>query len=805
MNDMAGKPPEPQIRIERTLRQICTEDGTPYQAYASSCIWGKDADPYPKTDGNQVDPILSGQAYYQQLHAAIASAKSSICMLGWQINWDVDLIPGVDSLYSALVKAATDPARSQLKIYILPWDDSAPVTTYDDQTVAVVNSINELIKGPRRVFAQLAKEHPASTEGMDMYYSHHQKLVVIDDQIAFMGGMDVCWGRRDNGDYTLDAAGRHGGDVYNGCIAPLGHANGEDYIDGNLLARPEKTQTRGGAIPNTAVINAKHRLREGHALQLPAGGAMPDAAMQPRMPWQDLHLKVTGPAVSHLAINFVLRWNMAVADNSLSGLPKLSLPQEPRSYAKQGGHCVQMLRSASYKMVDAEKKAMSKGEQSRLHAEFGHNHIHHAMVRLIEHAEHFIYIENQFFSTGYGPEDFGDDPPAVSGRSPEITLVDSTLNNTLTQNLPYTGDGKLPPRNLIGQALGEKLRDVIMNIATPVPDGRYSPFHVYITLPVHPEGKLNDPVIMTQVHHTMQSLVFGRQSLINRIRRAIKARLLLVAKDKGYARVFEDDNDEYKSVPIEHCWAYVTLLNLRNHGELAGRPVTEQIYVHTKMMVVDDRYAIVGSANINDRSQLGDRDSELAVLVMDTDWTYEDIGSKEEPVTVTRKFARELRMGVWQKIFESAAGDLKDAIKRPVAQSSWERIRRLAIVNTQAYEAVFPHVPKNNASIWPTITTSKKGDVVQRASGLMPFDAEFWGVQNHAAYVKSAVAMLKKTQGYVTLLPWLWTKGQDNKSGLHSAIIVRDEHIKQLTNPAMRTEMVQAEPYNTDKDGNHAT
>jgi phospholipase D1/2 len=190
---------------------------------------------------------------------------------------------------------------------------------------------------------------------------------------------------------------------------------------------------------------------------------------------------------------------------------------------------------------------------------------------------------------------------------------------------------------------------------------------------------------------------------------------------------------------------------------------------------------------------------------MDTDWTYEDIGSKEEPVTVTRKFARELRMGVWQKIFESAAGDLKDAIKRPVAQSSWERIRRLAIVNTQAYEAVFPHVPKNNASIWPTITTSKKGDVVQRASGLMPFDAEFWGVQNHAAYVKSAVAMLKKTQGYVTLLPWLWTKGQDNKSGLHSAIIVRDEHIKQLTNPAMRTEMVQAEPYNTDKDGNHAT
>ena len=246
---MAAKPPEPRIRIERTLHQICTADGTPYQAYATSCVWGKEADPYPKTDGNHVEPLLSGEAYYQQLHDAIGKAQKSLCMLGWQINWDVPLITGGDNLYDLLVKAATDPARSQLKIYILPWDDSAPVTTYDDQTVAVVNAINDLVKGPRRVFAQLAKEHPASAEGMDMYYSHHQKLVVIDDQLAFMGGIDVCWGRRDNGSYTLDAQGRHGGDVYNGCIAPLGQATGDSYIDGDLIDQPERIQTRGGAIP----------------------------------------------------------------------------------------------------------------------------------------------------------------------------------------------------------------------------------------------------------------------------------------------------------------------------------------------------------------------------------------------------------------------------------------------------------------------------------------------------------------------------------------------------------------------------
>lgn len=36
-------------------------------------------------------------------------------------------------------------------------------------------------------------------------------------------------------------------------------------------------------------------------------------------------------------------------------------------------------------------------------------------------------------------------------------------------------------------------------------------------------------------------------------------------------------------------------------------------------MIVDDRTVICGSANINERSQMGDRDSELAAVIRDTD------------------------------------------------------------------------------------------------------------------------------------------------------------------------------------------
>ena len=37
------------------------------------------------------------------------------------------------------------------------------------------------------------------------------------------------------------------------------------------------------------------------------------------------------------------------------------------------------------------------------------------------------------------------------------------------------------------------------------------------------------------------------------------------------------------------------------------------IYVHSKMMIVDDKYIIIGSANINQRSMAGTRDTEIAM------------------------------------------------------------------------------------------------------------------------------------------------------------------------------------------------
>lgn len=44
---------------------------------------------------------------------------------------------------------------------------------------------------------------------------------------------------------------------------------------------------------------------------------------------------------------------------------------------------------------------------------------------------------------------------------------------------------------------------------------------------------------------------------------------------------------------------YVRFYGLRTHGIVADHPKTELIYVHSKLMIIDDEKAICGSANIN--------------------------------------------------------------------------------------------------------------------------------------------------------------------------------------------------------------
>ena len=88
---------------------------------------------------------------------------------------------------------------------------------------------------------------------------------------------------------------------------------------------------------------------------------------------------------------------------------------------------------------------------------------------------------------------------------------------------------------------------------------------------------------------------------------------------------------------------YISVYGLRGWGKIGDQHqlVTEQVYIHAKIMIVDDRIAIIGSANINERSMRGNRDSEVAAVIRDAE-QYE-VMMAGKPFMVG-KFAHTLRM-----------------------------------------------------------------------------------------------------------------------------------------------------------------
>jgi hypothetical protein len=108
---------------------------------------------------------------------------------------------------------------------------------------------------------------------------------------------------------------------------------------------------------------------------------------------------------------------------------------------------------------------------------------------------------------------------------------------------------------------------------------------------------------------------------------------------------------------------YLCVFSLRAWSQLNQRLCTELVYVHSKLMIVDDRACIIGSANLNDRSLLGNRDSELALLVEDTKFVE---GVMNRKPCAVGQFASSLR----RHLFKEFLGELPNTNAAPVNNAS---------------------------------------------------------------------------------------------------------------------------------------
>lgn len=153
-----------------------------------------------RAEASRASVIIDAQTYFAVARQAMLEARSNIFMLGWDFDSRIVLDPEADDgapralgpFVSWLAKQ-----RPDLRIYILRWDIGALKTLVRGTTL--LRLMQWWASG--QVHFRLDGAHPPSG-------SHHEKILVIDDQLAFCGGIDMTLGRWDTRRHADDEPGR---------------------------------------------------------------------------------------------------------------------------------------------------------------------------------------------------------------------------------------------------------------------------------------------------------------------------------------------------------------------------------------------------------------------------------------------------------------------------------------------------------------------------------------------------------------------------------------------------------------------
>ncbi|CAO2841320.1 unnamed protein product [Amaranthus hypochondriacus] len=294
----------------------------------------------------------------------------------------------------------------------------------------------------------------------------------------------------------------------------------------------------------------------------------------PREPWHDIHCRLEGPAAWDVLYNFEQRWRKQGGRNLLLDLREMNsifIPPSPVTFPDdQETWNVQVFRSidggAAFGFPDSPEEAAAAGLVSGKDSVIDRS-IQDAYINAIRRAKRFIYIENQYFIGS-----------SYDWKAKGITPADIEALNLIPKELS-------------------------LKIVSKIEKGER--FTVYVVLPMWPEGFPESGTVQAILDWQTRTM----EMMYTDVVQALRAQGIQ-ANPRDYLSFFCLGNREIKK-PGEY--------------EPSERPEPDSdysraqearrfmIYVHAKMMIVDDEYIIVGSANINERSMNGARDSEIAM------------------------------------------------------------------------------------------------------------------------------------------------------------------------------------------------
>lgn len=147
---------------------------------------------------DRVAVIVDAEDYFRAARDAMLKARHQILLIGWDFDARIRLaepsaeVPDAPERVGDFITWLAE-RNPELQIYLLRWDVGALKTYLRPRTLTT--TVRWMLHP--RIHPRLDSRHPAGA-------SHHQKIVVIDDCLAFCGGIDMTASRWDSREHRDD-------------------------------------------------------------------------------------------------------------------------------------------------------------------------------------------------------------------------------------------------------------------------------------------------------------------------------------------------------------------------------------------------------------------------------------------------------------------------------------------------------------------------------------------------------------------------------------------------------------------------
>ncbi|KAL3266697.1 hypothetical protein HHI36_010859 [Cryptolaemus montrouzieri] len=688
--------------------------------------------------------FVDGKTYMSAVADALDNAKEEIFITDWWLSPEIYLKrPAIDGHYWRLDTLLKRKASQGVKVFVLLYKEVELAlglnSYYSKQTL-----MDENIKVLR---------HPDHAKVGVFLWAHHEKTVVVDQNYAFIGGIDLCYGRWDDDKHRLTDLG---GISTNIDITQMKKKTSCTPEGGKIypIPKPIFSQTPISEIkPNTPTDEKPEPVETpimepgDNLLVPPVLERMKCNTPEPDRKTMLVNIKKTVKKGKNL-INLVYNPNEtdvcdAIENNreiededNLDGSAKLWMGKDyvnfivqdfnnldkpfddfidrhttPRMPWHDIGVCV--IGGAA---KDIARHFIHRWNNTKLEkAKFNNVYPYLVPKSYDEFKSLPINMPNEChkvtcqalrsvstWSCGFL------EPDTIEQSIHEAYIQSITtakhyiyIENQFFITLPFNNP---TTKNRIGDELYKRILRAYKAKET---------FRVYIVMPLLPafEGEVGETTgtsLHAITHWNYASISRGKDAILNRL----------------------------KEAGVEDPSEYISFYGLRCHSKLNDEPITELIYVHSKLMIVDDRLVICGSANINDRSLIGKRDSETAVLIEDE--TYEDGIMNGQPYQCgkfaggLRKYLFKEHLGILGKDAENINIDVTDPVCEDFYKGTWYNT---ASLNTEMYEKVFHCIPTDNVETFAHLREYKQ-------------EAPFYVFET-----ARAEKMLETIQGHLVLFP----------------------------------------------------